>query len=309
MIHNIDIQENEIFKKNPNILSLLLKDKSTKQNIVWATDMYKNRSELYLPNKYITPKLITGRNKKVIRPRVLKSTTEKAKRTRKNAEVFTPPWICNIQNNLVDEQWFGQNNVFNTAEANTWNVTKEKITFPENKTWQEYVLDTRLEICCGEAPYLVSRYDTVTGEKIDISNRIGIIDRKLRVVNENAIDEKEWTEWAVKAFQNSYGYDFQGDNILLARENLLFTFIDYYQERFQKEADEFLLKTITNVIVWNIWQMDGSTMTVPYSEQPAKLQQISLFDEEEAELKPVECRIYDWKQNKTVLFKEVGRKK
>jgi hypothetical protein len=29
------------------------------------------------------------------------------------AEVFTPSWICNAQNNLIDNTWFGRDNVFN----------------------------------------------------------------------------------------------------------------------------------------------------------------------------------------------------
>ena len=49
----------------------------------------------------------------------------------------------------------------------------------------------RLEISCGEAPYLVSRYDTVMGETIPISQRIGLLDRKLRVVSENTDTEEQ----------------------------------------------------------------------------------------------------------------------
>jgi hypothetical protein len=39
-----------------------------------------------------------------------------------------------------------------------------------------------MEISCGEAPYLVSRYDTVSGNIISVDDRIGLLDRKLRVV-------------------------------------------------------------------------------------------------------------------------------
>ena len=31
-----------------------------------------------------------------------------------------------------------------------------------------------MEITCGEAPYLVSRYDAVTGEVINLKSRIGL---------------------------------------------------------------------------------------------------------------------------------------
>ena len=59
-----------------------------------------------------------------------------------------------------------------------------------------------------------------------------MLDRKLRVVSENTDSEPEWYEWAKKAFMSIYGFDWQGDNVLLARENLLFTFSDYYIEKF-----------------------------------------------------------------------------
>ena len=56
-----------------------------------------------------------------------------------------------------------------------------------------YVISKRIEITCGEAPYLVSRYDTVTGKKIDVVDRVGLLDRKLRVINENTetLDEMD----------------------------------------------------------------------------------------------------------------------
>ena len=67
----------------------------------------------------------------------------------------------------------------------------------------------RLEITCGEAPYIASRYDAATGEIIPLERRIGILDRKLRIVNENATDEDEWFKWAFRAFQSVYGYEYQ----------------------------------------------------------------------------------------------------
>ena len=55
----------------------------------------------------------------------------------------------------------------------------------------------RLEITCGEAPFLASRYDTTTGEVIPIPERIGILDRKLRIVTENAgTQPDEWLKYA-----------------------------------------------------------------------------------------------------------------
>ena len=122
----------------------------------------------------------------VIQPRITKAQNTQDGRTREKAEVFTPCWICNKQNNLVDERWFGRPHVFNKEVEHTWISTLDKIEFPNSKkTWKKYVDAQRLEISCGEAPYLVSRYDAVTGEKIPLRSRIGLLDRKLRVVDEN----------------------------------------------------------------------------------------------------------------------------
>ena len=65
-----------------------------------------------------------------------------------------------------------------------WDITQERILFPPNKTWKQYIDSRRLEITCGEAPYIASRYDASTGEAIPIKDRIGILDRKLRIINE-----------------------------------------------------------------------------------------------------------------------------
>ena len=41
-----------------------------------------------------------------------------------------------------------------------------------------------MEVSCGEAPYITSRYDTVSGDYIEVPDRIGLLDRKLRVISE-----------------------------------------------------------------------------------------------------------------------------
>lgn len=91
----------------------MLKDHSSNKNIIWATDNYQIRGRGYYPYDNITLKAITGRNGLVIKPRVEKSQKEQSKRIKEKAEVFTPSWICNAQNNLIDDAWFGRENVFN----------------------------------------------------------------------------------------------------------------------------------------------------------------------------------------------------
>ena len=183
----LDVIEEDIAQYSRELLDILLKDRTTNKNIIWATNDYSSYGALYQATEQIDANLITGIYSKIIQPRVAKAHEQKNNRTRDKAEVFTPSWICNAQNNLVDERWFGHPDVFNVEKNNTWTAT-ERVIFPEDSqhTWKNYVDARRIEVSCGEAPYLVSRYDTVTGDPIELLSRIGLLDRKLRVVSENA---------------------------------------------------------------------------------------------------------------------------
>ena len=115
----VDILEDSIFQFSPELLNTLLKDHTTsrdemQRNIFWATSDYEHLGKEYQYNSPILPHLITGDNGHIIMPRVLKSRDTQSTRSRDMAEVFTPSWICNAQNNLIDEAWFGRKDVFNT---------------------------------------------------------------------------------------------------------------------------------------------------------------------------------------------------
>ena len=287
MIENIDINETEVLKQYPEVLEMLLKDHTTQQNIYWATDSYADRGKGYQFNDAILIDNITGDNGMVIRPRSIKSKDEQTKRSKDMAEVFTPSWVCNAQNNLIDDAWFGKQGVFNAeSPEHTWKATTGKIEFPEGKTWKDYVRDTRLEITCGEAPYLVSRYDTVSGMPIELAERIGLLDRKLRVVSENTETTGEFLDWCQEAYKNTYGYEWQGDNLLLAREALLFTFLDYYRAKFGEEPLLKSIQYIAYIISWNVWQMDGLKFCPP-GEEPCE---DDLFNPSNL------CLIRDWRK-------------
>jgi hypothetical protein len=287
----IDILENEIIEKYPDVLGILLRDHTTQKNIFWATDNYKHLGDSYQFHFEILPGLITGEKGNIIMPRVQKDKLLQQSRSKEMAEVFTPSWVCNAQNNLIDNAWFGRENAFNfeinVAGKRTWNLNPEKIIFPEGKSWKQYVRDTRLEITCGEAPYLASRYDTTTGNFIAVENRIGLLDRKLRVINENADESGEWLEAVQIAYKNTYGFEWQGDSLLLAREALLITFIENYQLKFGKEPLLKSIQYIAYIISWNIWQMDGLKGVVPNSCED-KIVEIADFFETKTE--SIKCK-------------------
>lgn len=345
-----DVQETALAELDKNILLILLKDRSTGKNILWATDDYKDLGIGFAADDEITLPAITGAHGNLIKPRALKSKEEQGARTRNMAEVFTPLWICNKQNNLADNAWFGRENVFNTECGTDWQATEGKITFPgEDGTngWRAYIGSKRLEITCGEAPYLASRYDTMTGEIVPLAKRIGLLDRKLRVINERTRNlkdreraKKRWLELATLAVRSIYGFEWAGDNILLARENLLFTVADYYAAKFGDALDMEMLEHFAEIISWNIWQMDGLKAVVPNSchDYKKERQAVSpnLFlakdfsartlkrsvspcdvDEDERQkcqgcLKDnielhngVYCRIKNWSTGKILLFKDM----
>lgn len=338
----IDISEDKISELSPELLNALLKDHtlSTDEqqvNIFWATDNYADRGEGYQCGDEITIDSITGTNGNIIVPRAVKSREQQQQRSREMAEVFTPSWICNKQNNLVDNAWFGRDGVFNTEVDNSdgthsWIVNAEPVVFPEGKTWRDYVNENRLEITCGEAPYLVSRYDTVTGEPIPVERRIGMLDRKLRVVGENTETTDEWLKAAQTAYMCIYGYEWQGDNLILAREALFYTFIEYYRAKFGTDPLLESLKQIADIISWNLWQMDGLKGVIPNSciklpkskKEPLSLfspedlgeqEKLTLFDCPGCKNKDIHSHtgryalIKDWKENKVLTFVSLLKQK
>ncbi|WP_419080456.1 Eco57I restriction-modification methylase domain-containing protein, partial [Phascolarctobacterium succinatutens] len=345
-----DVQETALAELDKNILLILLKDRSTGKNILWATDDYKDLGIGFAADDEITLPAITGAHGNLIKPRALKSKEEQGARTRNMAEVFTPLWICNKQNNLADNAWFGRENVFNTENGTDWQATEGKIAFPSEdgaEGWRAYIGSKRLEITCGEAPYLASRYDTMTGEIMPLEKRIGLLDRKLRVINERTRNlkdreraKKRWLELATLAVRSTYGFEWAGDNILLARENLLFTVADYYAAKFGDALDMEMLEHFAEIISWNIWQMDGLKAVVPNSCHDYKKERQAVtpnlfaakdfsartlkrsvspcdVDEDERQkcqgcLKDnidlhngVYCRIKNWSTGKVLLFKDM----
>ena len=290
------------------VLERLLQDKTTKQNVIFATDAYLENGEGFAETAEITAGKLLGYCKIRIQPRVEKATDEQLARTRKKAEVMTPSWIVNKMNNHCDSEWFGRPNVFNTEDGTGWVTNTTPIAFEGKTSWKAYVDSKRLEITCGEAPYIVSRYDAATGKIIPIADRIGILDRKLRAVHENAADDEEWLKWAIRALQSSYGYEFQGDNLLIARVNVLVTFVENYTLRFGTQPDEKLLQKLANIICWNFWQMDGLTGTIPFSVPKQEYLQTSFFDffnSESAERTAPMCRIMDWRKDRSVSYDEI----
>lgn len=324
-------------RRYPNdILKALLCDRTTGRDIIWAGNEYEALGDGYMGDDEITVEKITGINSDIIKPRIAKEQEKQSQRTKSRAEVFTPSWLCNQMNNDLDEAWFGRRDVFNTEVvaddgAKTWTTTNEPIAFPKSKGhgWHAYVESPRLEITCGEAPFVCSRYDTVTGDELPVGKRVGFLDRKLRVVTEKTKTRKEWARWALDALRATYGFEYQGDNLLIARINVFETFAEHIRDRWGSEPERDELEQAAWIVSWNFWQMNGFTDAVPTNKMGAeivstlgtleetKLKQPSLFDlfddafpgeiteeakeKEQKETVPL-CVIYDWQNGEPFEF-------
>ncbi len=315
-------------KYHPEVLASLLIDQTTNSNIIWATDDYAFLGEKYSFASVITADLISGDNEGLIKPRVKKILQLQSDRSREMAEVFTPSWVVNLQNNAVDDGWFGVSaRRFNSPRDAGWETNYYPIHFPETggKSWRDYVQAPQLEVSCGEAPYLTSRYDAVTGASIPPKRRIGLLDRKLRVIGENCLKTDEWMKWAIEATKSIYGFEWQGDSLLLARQNIFLTVVEHFYDKFDDLPNSDFMQEIARIISWNLWQMDGIKYVIPKSCHDTTLVSYDLVSgEDKFEVFPcpgcsknnhskhngIYAYIMDWKENKKIRFMDVlGRKK
>ena len=293
------------------VLPILLQDKSTKRNIIWATDPPEALRDVADDKSEITMPQLQQMGYEAILPRMMKQADTQQERTRKKGEVFSPAWVCNKMNNALDADWFGPDapqSLFTEELPQSWQTILKPVPFDNSRKWEKYVDSRRLEVTCGEAPFLASRYDAATGEMIPIGKRIGILDRKLRVVGENTSTEADWLKWAIRAMQSTYGYEYQGDNLLLARTNLLLTFVEYLQARWKRLPTTKELHTVANIIAWNVWQMDGLCLSVPGGKPQPETEQLDFFSMLGAAVEQtpaVSCKVKDWRSNKTQDFETI----
>lgn len=288
----VNVSENALYQSFPDILEILLRDRTTsfntkkKRNIIWANDNYAHLGEYYQPTCQIKIELITGKMGNLILPRALKSKEQQKERTKSKAEVFTPSFIIKKQNDALDE-----------------NFMSDDLTTYITRTW--------LEITCGEAPYIANRYEMTTAKKIPIKKRVGFLDRKLQRINKEIHYKQQWQKLVKKAYQSCYGFEWSGDSLLLARENLLATYYDYYCNKWGDKPPYDFLKQIAQIISYNIFQMDGLTKCIPLSQKIETIvyYQNDLFDNVQSKTivtNGQRVKIKDWQTGKLIDFMEIN---
>lgn len=257
------------------LLKVLLADRTLSRPIRWATDGISALGRGFGRWDAMTPARVRKAVAQgLLRPRAAKSLEERLARVRAHGEVFTPAWICRRMTDVADEPWFCEH-------AESFQDTMVFPDFPlpadlpplelnlrKGCRWQDYVSLRRLEVTCGEAPYLTARYDAATGEPIPWPLRHGVLDRKLRLLP-LCLNRHAWRLWAERAFAATYGYEYQGDNLFLARCNLLLAFEEAHRRRWGDAPAPETLADIAETLSWNLWQMDGFTELPPCEAAPA----------------------------------------
>lgn len=224
------------------------------EKLRWATDTHAGRGRGYQASDLIDPTGSFGDDSSVdfLNLRVEKSDQERRARAKVAGEVFTPPFVVNRMLNSVDSPLLAVDSFFNVENPDdneSWITCSSRIEFASDTVdgmpaWERYVLSPRIEVACGEAPFLASAYNATTGTHIPIRdsagvlNRIGILDRKFRVLFENVQDPFEWLNYAYGIIQSTYAFELQGDSLVLARLNMLNCFFDYLQDFSRHGIDE-----------------------------------------------------------------------
>ncbi len=105
---------------------------------------------------------------------------------------------------------------------------------------------------------------------------------------------------------------------------MLYTFIDYYQAKFKESPSSELQKEMAEIIVWNIFQMDGLKYVIPISCKSEKVLitgEETLFGKEDDRIEKQPCigcvdkiaknhngvyvKIMDWVNNQIVRFVDI----
>lgn len=300
----IDIQKDIRELSAMGLMEKLLADKTTGRHILWATDAYETEGEAYGRGREIELAEIS-----LVKTRARKAAEQQSSRTRRHGEVFTPRWVCDFMNDALDRDWFSvekmEPDVWEDLDALFWQKKGHK-----TPRWQRYVDSRRLEITCGEAPYLAERYDVSTGEEIEVSSRRGLLDRKLLAISHFTETREDWQHWALRAVEATYGYEFQGDNLLIARVNIMKTVMEHYFSKWEEAAPTSFLRKMTNKVAWNLWQMDGLSGRIPYcAEDP---EGADLFSFGDIDIRPLlsvgqpVCRVYSWRSDcQSVSYEDV----
>ena len=258
---------------------------TTTTNIRIATQGYTNPDGTPMSEAdQITPEWITECSDQIKR-RCDKAKEEQTKRTKKNAEVFTPlPTV----KHMID------------AAENNMEID------PTQPEWKQRITSRTLEIACGEGPFITSRYDPITGEPVEEQDRVGMLDRKLRLLKDRDYLTIEWKlEYLYIALQQTYGVEYQGDNLLIARANVFLTWYEAFEAVIGSAPIKGACIVACEIITNTITQADFLTGLLPTTTDQISL--LAVY--EDSELKEYAHPYYDTAQAQEQAKKKQPRRR
>lgn len=293
----------------------LLMDRTTRRNLIWGTDDLKYLGAGWRKEQELQEETAFGEALRLVVPGTdrlgPRAGAKKAGRQKEGPQVLSAA-EANRRNNARDEQWFGQSSVFNSVWGDTWITRAEPVRFParKNRSWHQYIDARFLEKDFAVPQCLVSRFDAASGGLIPRGDRIGVLDRKLRIAAEQA-PAAEWAKWAFRALESCYGYAYRGDDVAAARIDVLLTLRKAFAAALGREPDAREWRRAARIASWNLWQMDGKTGTIPYGKPMSAATQIEMFrlleDRRRGVLQP-DCRVMDWRAGKSVPYREMEKR-
>ena len=180
-----------------------------------------------------------GINPDEVVPRYMKLAATRKERKKTKAEVFTPIEIVKKMNDYFEKDFTGSD--------------------------IDYIKRRVLEVTCGEAPYLTTRYDFCTGRTIPIKERVGLLDRKLQHIHTD--NEMEWCIQAEFALKSTFGYEWQEDSLYIARMNVLLSVVESFVDKFGKNPSDIV--RWAEIVSYNLIRMDGVSLCLPETDTPA----------------------------------------
>ena len=140
---------------------------------------------------------------------------------------------------------------------------------------------------------------------IPVARRIGILDRKLRVVSENVTTEDEWRKYATHAVQSTYGYEYQGDNLFVGAGQPSADLCGASASPLAAQANRRGAASHRQHHQLEPVQMDGLHLSVPGGKPQSEAEQLdlfSMFGTVEEQIPAVSCKVKNWRSNKTQNF-------
>lgn len=238
------------------ILDILLRDKTTGKPLVFPPDQTSGR-----PSPFLGLEDLYG--------------VQSQKDMPDEAEEVQTLCSWNRKLNQLDEVWFQRSGVFNTPTAEGWIPAADPVYFEDPFHWKKYV---NQQIYVPDLDWGAALTFAGTSENLPLNERMGQLDRELRLVNENVRSQQEWQKRTSTMLARMLGCAKDPIRLFRARLCVLETCREAFQARFGHLPSARDEKALAHIVARNLFQSEDELNTVPFQEMEETLQ-LSLFEE------------------------------